>query len=270
MLFLGTKKYPDECHYAKFIQSNGGSKNAATGEDYTYYFFDVKNSSFPEALDIFSQFFKEPLFTPSMTERELNAVDNEYKKNMSSESRAQTQIEKSYIAVPGSRLNRFSTGNLETLQIDGILDELRKYYDKFYSANVMSLVLVSRASLDELEELVKKNFADVVDKDLPFHDFSGETVFNREHSFGRIFKVVPEKQLKNLTLKWQLPGRVCGDSKKSTRYLSHLIGHEGPNSLLSELIKEGLAQSLSAGSSDRLNQAITEFKVNITLTSQGE
>ena len=88
MLFLGTKKYPKESYYREFILQHGGVQNAATGEDYTYYYFDVKNSHFSDALDIYSQFFKEPLFTESATERELNAVDNEYKKNISNESRA--------------------------------------------------------------------------------------------------------------------------------------------------------------------------------------
>ena len=35
MLFLGTKKYPEENHYARFIKQHGGSKNASTSEDYT-------------------------------------------------------------------------------------------------------------------------------------------------------------------------------------------------------------------------------------------
>ncbi len=54
MLFLGTKKYPEENCYSKHIQSNGGVKNAATAEDYTYYYFDVKNEAYPTAIDIFS------------------------------------------------------------------------------------------------------------------------------------------------------------------------------------------------------------------------
>jgi len=54
MLFLGTKLYPEENHYSKFITSGGGTKNAATGEDYTTYFFDINNSDFRQALDIFS------------------------------------------------------------------------------------------------------------------------------------------------------------------------------------------------------------------------
>lgn len=54
MLFLGTKKYPSENHYSQHVQSHGGQKNAATGEDYTYYYFDIKNEAFPTAVDIFS------------------------------------------------------------------------------------------------------------------------------------------------------------------------------------------------------------------------
>jgi insulysin len=42
---------------------------------------------FPEALDIFSQFFKEPLFTEEATEREMNAVDSEFRRNLSNEAR---------------------------------------------------------------------------------------------------------------------------------------------------------------------------------------
>ena len=60
MLFLGTEKYPEENFYAKFLAQHGGQKNAATAEDYTYFFFDIKNDAFNKALDIFSNFFKTP------------------------------------------------------------------------------------------------------------------------------------------------------------------------------------------------------------------
>ena len=90
MLFLGTEKYPDEDYYSKFLQDHGGYDNAATGEDYTYYYFNVKNEKFNEGLDILTQFFKTPQFTESATDREMNAVDNEFKMNLSSESRRAT------------------------------------------------------------------------------------------------------------------------------------------------------------------------------------
>jgi len=47
------------------------------------------------------------------------------------------------------------------------------------------------------------------------------------------------------------------------------MGHEGKNSLLSELIKQELALSLSSGPSLRLNSAITEFHIDVSLTEKG-
>lgn len=41
MLFLGTKKYPNENDYVKFLSEHGGSSNAATYPDHTLYYFDV-------------------------------------------------------------------------------------------------------------------------------------------------------------------------------------------------------------------------------------
>ncbi|HRD55976.1 MAG TPA: insulinase family protein, partial [Parachlamydiaceae bacterium] len=65
MLFLGTKKYPQESGYQHFIAENGGLTNAFTSNDFTAYIFSVNNNAFLEALDRFSEFFKEPLFNPS-------------------------------------------------------------------------------------------------------------------------------------------------------------------------------------------------------------
>lgn len=51
MLFLGTKKYPDENDYNKFLSEHGGSSNASTTTDHTNYYFDVAPNHLKEALD---------------------------------------------------------------------------------------------------------------------------------------------------------------------------------------------------------------------------
>ena len=53
-----------------------------------------------------------------------------------------------------------------------------------------------------------------------------------------------------------------------THYLAHLFGHEGENSILSLLIKEGLALELSAGGSTELD-LFTNFMVSVSLTKKG-
>ena len=51
-------------------------------------------------------------------------------------------------------------------------------------------------------------------------------------------------------------------------YYSHLIGHEGENSLLSYLKQEDYAMELSAGGDHELD-CISDFTVSITLTKKG-
>ena len=65
-----------------------------------------------------------------------------------------------------------------------------------------------------------------------------------------MFKVVPVKDITKLILEWpDLPETHSKWRCKPLSYLGHVIGHEGPNSLLSELTRLGLATSLSAGGS---------------------
>ena len=80
--------------------------------------------------------------------REINVIESEYKRNISNEGKATYQIEKSYLSVPGSTIARFTTGSLETLKGDNVRDELMKFYDNYYSSNLMNLVVVSKLSLD--------------------------------------------------------------------------------------------------------------------------
>ena len=85
MLFLGTKRFPDEGEFERYISSNGGSNNAFTGAEDTNYYFDCGGDALPGALERFSGFFSEPLFTSSGTLREVQAIDSEHSKNIQSD-----------------------------------------------------------------------------------------------------------------------------------------------------------------------------------------
>jgi len=111
----------------------------------------------------------------------------------------------------------------------------------------MNLVLVGKQSLDELQKIATENFKDVKNKNLPAVSYKNETIFTREHSFGRVFKIIPYKDTSSLTLKWYLNTSASEWNQKSSEYIGSLFGSEGPNSLQSYLIKEGLASKISAG-----------------------
>lgn len=52
------------------------------------------------------------------------------------------------------------------------------------------------------------------------------------------------------------------------KYISHLLGHEGENSLLSHLIKEDLAQELSCGPNNDM-KCFSTMSCRIKLTKKG-
>ncbi|CAK9295952.1 unnamed protein product, partial [Gordionus sp. m RMFG-2023] len=51
MLFMGTKKYPSENEYSKFLNEHSGCSNAYTCDDHTNYYFDVAPEHLKGALD---------------------------------------------------------------------------------------------------------------------------------------------------------------------------------------------------------------------------
>ena len=97
----------------------------------TNYYFDVSNQAFKEALDRFAQFFIKPLFTESCTHREMNAVNSEHDKNLLSDHWRKYQLLRTSSAI-GHTFNRFSTGNLETLNKPGVREGLIDFHKKYY------------------------------------------------------------------------------------------------------------------------------------------
>lgn len=123
--------------------------NAFTGMDQTCYYFDVEPSALSGALDRFAQFFISPLFDPSCTEREANAVDSENSKNLQTDMWRFFQLDKS----TSSRSHaywRFGTGNRQTLwdepnqRGEDVRKRLIEWCDKHYSANLCKLVVLAK------------------------------------------------------------------------------------------------------------------------------
>ena len=79
-------------------------------------------------MTIFAEFFKTPLFNQDGVDRELNAIDSEYKKNLSNEMRREMQILKSDLCSKDSPIKGFGTGNKETLNIPFVRELMLKYY----------------------------------------------------------------------------------------------------------------------------------------------
>ena len=226
MLFLGTKKYPEENDFETFVGKNGGSTNAYTDMEDTNYYFNVApldhddfedddtNSDQDESnekvsqalsgvLDRFAQFFIAPLFREDAVERELRAINSEHLNSFTSDSWRNYQLLKS-TCNQNHPFAKFGCGNYNTLTNGGDITgtdavssggsspvpSLKDFWNEKYVAENMKVCVVGRANLDELQKEVEKAFADVRPSGRAKVDevVDDSVIFKKEHgNFGVAF-----------------------------------------------------------------------------------
>ncbi|KAF9699478.1 hypothetical protein EKO04_002692 [Ascochyta lentis] len=293
--FIGTKKYPGENEYSTYLNKYGGISNAYTASTSTNFYFELSATStsnglspFTEAnrrsvsvtkesaplygaLDRFSQFFIQPLFLRDSLDRELRAVDSEYKKNVQSDAWRLVQLSRS-TSNKNHPIRRFAAGNYQCLHEEPLLrgiDVRRRFiefYETHYSADRMKLVVLGKESLQRLESWVQELFSDVPNKSQPRLRWDGIPVLDQPALMTQIFaKPVMEQRL--LSLEFTYPDEEELYLSHPSRYLRHLIGHEGPGSVLAYLKLLGLADSLLVETSAQASTTI--FCVDFRLTEKG-
>ncbi|KAJ1837353.1 metalloprotease, partial [Coemansia sp. RSA 486] len=217
-------------------------------------------------------FFIDPLFAPDCTDREVRAVDSEHKKNIQSDMWRQYQIEKE-LSNPGHPFSLFATGNYDTLSgaakqlgVD-LRGELLDFHAKYYSADIMKLVIVGRDSLDQLTEWAVSNFSPIRSKGMTKPVFKAHPLTKSE--MGKLIRIKSIRQQRTLDLTFSLPDIKPYYKSKPGRYLGSLIGHEGKGSILSFLKKRGWATSIVAGRSPTSAEGFDMFKITVSLTETG-
>lgn len=268
MLFLGTKKYPTEDGYQKYIQENGGTLNAYTASDMTVYMFSVKNEAFDGALDRFSHFFIDPIFSQNSVDRELNAVDQEHSKNIENDMWRNYMIIKE-TSNPNHPFHLFSTGDKSTL--GGIpRSALIEWYSTHYSADKMHLAVVSKLPMKELTQEVVSHFGDVPVRKKSAPTPLPENVFTKEQE-GHMIYIQPVSKVNELNLIWELPQEFAtNNGRQMANLIAHVISTETSHSVSRLLKKKHLiSEDISADTSFPIGKDRIAFSISATLTKQG-
>ncbi len=269
MLFLGTQKYPEPDGLSRFIEQNGGSDNASTYSDKTNYFFSINSASFEQALDRFSDYFKSPTFDPVYSDKERNAINNEW-----SLDRRQDEWNIEHIAQltinPQSPYAKFDVGNLETL-IDKpgstLQDELKQFYQRYYSANLMRLTLVGKQSVTELKQLAEKYFSAIPNHEVarPETRVPGFT----EAQYAKNIYYQPFENIKLLIVEFPVRSNKEQWMFKPNKYLFDLLTSEEPGTLSDHLHAKGYIADLGSDYSTDEYGMDGYFRVQMTLTDIG-
>ncbi|WP_201264048.1 insulinase family protein [Salinivibrio sp. HTSP] len=268
MLFLGTDQYPVIGDFQRFISQHGGHNNAWTGTEHTTFFFDIRPSQFAASLDRFSAFFISPRFDADAVDKERQSVDAEYRMKLNDDVRRIYQVHKETIN-PNHPFAKFSVGSVETLadrDDSNVRDDLIAFYRANYSANLMTLALTGPQSLDELERFAKQYFSTIANHHYPELAINAPlTTKNEQHQWVTI---EPLKEVRKLTLAFSVPESPEQYRTKPLSYIAHLLGYEGPGSLMSLLKNKGYINTLSAGGGIS-GRDFREFTLGFSLTPLG-
>lgn len=268
MLFLGTDKYPDPDSYRNFMLSHGGSDNAYTSSEHTVYFFELDKNYLHDALDRFSQFFISPRFNKDLVNQEMKAVESEYRLKIKDDSRRMYEVMKE-TSNPDHAFTKFSVGNLTTFSDENggnIHKDLINYYNKNYSANIMTLTIVGKESIPALKKWVEELFSPIKNKNLT--PFSTDIALFNDDQKGIRIDYIPIKDVHKLTFSFPMPWKEEYRLTKPDLIIAHLLGHEGEGSLYAMLKSKGWVNSLSAGRGLMANNYST-FEIDMDLTDEG-
>lgn len=272
MLFLGTEKYPRAGAYQQFIADHGGRTNAYTSLAHTNYHFDIGAAHLLPALDRFAQFFIAPTFDAAFVERERQVVHSEYQARRKNEFQRLWSARRQALN-PAHPAARFTTGSAETLRDrdagesgGSAREQLIAFYRRHYSANLMTLAVVGREPLVQLQHWVTRLFSAIPNRDAELPRF--DAPYFEPHTLPARLDVRPQKEAMQVSFAFPIASVEAHYRSKPLRFVAGLIGHEGQGSLLAHLKSRGWARNLSAGIG-YMDAVQGAFEVSVELTADG-
>lgn len=266
MLFMGTQENPEENGFSEFIQSRDGFYNAFTSPSQTTYHFTIGNEFLSDAFRHMASFFKSPLFNPNASAREVNAVHQEWKKNLNNDSFLRMYLLKSY-ANTNHPHSHFSIGANFTLA--GVeRSDLFAFFDRYYTPDNMHIVLYTSDDPQIIAQSISDLFAPLSSKLEPKPKIF-EPMFESS-VLGSIFEMEAKTSTPSLLVQWQVPPELAlVESAQPHKYINYLLNDESSKGLSAKLREQNLIREFEAGVI-RWDQTNLELYCYFDLTPEGE
>ncbi|MEK8089778.1 pitrilysin family protein [Thermithiobacillus plumbiphilus] len=230
MMFKGTPKTPPG-RFSRIIAEQGGRDNAFTSRDYTAYFQQLSADRLPISFALESDRMKNLLLREEDFRKEVEVVKEERRMRTENQPRARTDemlMATAFVASGYHHPVIGWMGDLDSLKVS----DLRPWYQRFYSPNNATLVVVGDVQPQAVKALAEKYYGPIKPSTLPEIKPRPEP----EQAGERLVKVRAPAQIPYLLMGYHVP--------RLTR--------KGPNEEAYAL--EVLAGLLSSGKSARLDQ----------------
>ena len=158
MMFKGTQHVRPEAH-AQFLNGLGGYVNAQTDEDATHYIDTVPAGYLDFAVELEAERMRNLMFRPDMIATEKEVVKEEIRQQENS------PIAKGFLRFLDIAYTKHpyawtAGGTIKDLDATSPAD-LKKFYDAYYQPNNAMLVVVGKATADEVKASAEKWFGKI-------------------------------------------------------------------------------------------------------------
>ena len=159
MMFKATKNTPSG-EFSRLIAENGGRDNAFTGKHYTAYYQRIGRDSLELCLRLEADRMKNLVFDVDEFRREIEVIKEE--RSLRVDNNPLNRFYEQFLASVflQSPLRNPTIGWVEDLdQLE--LGEAREWYQRWYSPNNATLVIVGDVEFSAVDKLVEKYFGDI-------------------------------------------------------------------------------------------------------------
>jgi zinc protease len=243
MCFNGTKNFPGDQlkTYLETIGVRFGENlNAYTSFDETVYNIDNVNVETPGALDscllILHDWSHDLLLEDKEIDKERGVINEEWRMRNSAMMR---MYEKALPEIYGNSRygHRLPIGTMDVV-MNFPYDALRNYYNRWYRPDLQSIVIVGDIDVDEMEQKIKRVFADILPASPDAAKFEYYPVFDNAEPIVSINKD-KEQRNNNIYLMWKTEGEAFPrEMKNNPVYLYHIFYTSAMGNMFRERIRD--------------------------------
>ncbi|MGH1386474.1 M16 family metallopeptidase [Kordia sp.] len=238
LLFEGTKNI-DRGQWFKIVSSNGGSNNANTSNDRTYYYEVFPSNNLQLGLWMESERMLHPVINQIGVDTQSEVVKEEKRLRYDNQPYGQILFVISENIFKKHPYKNKNIGEMEHLDA-ATLDEFKAYFKKFYVPNNATLVVAGDINVAETKKMIKDYFGTIPRGKDVVRNFPKEDAITEQ---SRVKYEDPNIQIPAIIAAYRTPGFTTKDARVLDMISTYLSG--GKSSKLYKRLVEDKKMALA-------------------------
>lgn len=251
LLFEGTENIK-RGEWDKIQASNGGSGNAGTDYDKTYYYETYPSNALEIVLWMESERMLHPVIDQVGVDTQNEVVKEEKRQRNDNAPYGQLLYVITENLFPNHPYGNKLVGEMEDLD-NATLQEFNEFFKKWYGPNNAALVIAGDIDIDDTKDLVKKYFKDIPKGQDPVRNFKKEEPITQSQ---KVEFFDPNIQIPAIIAAYRIPGFTDKESYALDMVSAYLSG--GKSSKLYKKLVDEQKQALQV---QAINLALKDYGV---------